>query len=79
MLFDADGEEDGPTLNDAELESNVREILERLSGKGFIAGNTLARDMDVDPWDVLNTCKMLCRRGLIIEGRRAYRGHFRLR
>jgi hypothetical protein len=79
LLFDSDRQPDGPALTTEEHQQNAREIVARLRGRGFVAGESLAQEMGMDPWDVFSTCNLLSQQGLIAEGRGRRKSQYRLK
>lgn len=77
ILLFGEREEDfeAPALGD-ELEPLTHAVLGRMPPGGFVPYADVADVLQADPWDVLDACRSLTRRGLLKEGTGKERGHF---
>jgi hypothetical protein len=77
ILLFGEREEDfeAPSLGD-ELRVLSDAILRLLPASGLTSYANLAEATDADPWDVLDVCRSLVRRGVLTEGVDKERGHF---
>lgn len=78
ILLFGEREEDfeAAALSD-ELQPLTQAVLERMPPRGLVSYADLADALQSDPWDVLDACRGLCRRGLLTEGAGKERGQFR--
>jgi uncharacterized protein DUF6527 len=77
ILLFGEREEDleSPSLGE-ELQTLRGAVLDWMPVRGFVSYADIADKLQVDPWDVLDACRSLARRGSLREGMGKERGHF---
>lgn len=77
ILLFGEREEDfeSPSLGE-ELQTLSDAVLQRIPHKRLVSYVGLADGLQADPWDVLDACRSLVRRGLLREGIGKERGNF---